>query len=334
MLFHLLLNSFLVFCILSLSIEVVLRIFGIRNGRICTLCRALPFFKIPFDALVYGIYGESVFLNLNPISCDVYFDTLISKFISIHHATELTASQHLIIPQYLAMRIPPVLLQGSIFCIIGISVLMIAYKMVQFFISKRMLQSIMRCATPCARQISNAQLRAAVEKSQTTILMSPEIDIPFAANKQIIVFAENLSTELSQEEFEAVVAHELEHLRWKDPILKGLCEGISAFFWWIPTGWTLRRLEADQERASDASIQRYGIDSHALAEAIIKVIKKVRIARSTPVTVCHFASSAHSNLDRLKEITSDERSFQTIFNLRCVVGGVCCLLFFISFWMC
>lgn len=51
--------------------------------------------------------------------------------------------------------------------------------------------------------------------------------------------------------FEAVVAHELERIRWKDPYIK-ICSALFAsLLWWIPLKGWLNKIEMDQEEASD-----------------------------------------------------------------------------------
>jgi len=334
MLFHLILNSFFVFCILALLIECTLRIFNIKNGRIRTFCRALPFLKIPCDLFVFGFYGDSLLANFNPFSCDIFLTNLASSLFSSHFQTELSPGQHVIIPQYIAMFIPSHWLHFFLVITIIISIVMSLKKFFQFIASKLYLKNILRSSSPCTRPISNEQLRNNIQKLQALILTSTEITIPFAANKQFILFPENLVAELSQEEFEAIVAHELEHLLWKDPLLKVYCAGICALLWWIPTGWWLRRLEDEQERASDASIHRYGMDHLVLGAAIIKVIHRVKGLKYELPIACHFASSKNNNLKRFKDILEAHPASQKYDRSRCIVGTAFCLLTFICFWMC
>lgn len=334
MLFHLFLNSLLVFCILSLFIDCILRIFDLKNSRICVLCRSLPFLKIPLDILVYGFYGDSLFLNFNPFSCEVYLEHFINKWLPSQFSAELSPSEHLIIPQYIAMQIPSAWLQLFLICTVAISLSTMSYKVAQYLISRKQLKTMIDAAIRCAREITNEKLRNCFEKNSAQLLTTSEISIPFATHHNMILFPEHLIKELTQEEFEAVVAHELEHLRWKDPLLKTFCEALCAFFWWIPTRWCLQNLEADQERASDSSIELYGIETCALAQAIVKAIQKAKFAKQELPSVCHFASSRSSHIGRMEELLKTTQNLQNRYSGRTILGVVFCVMTFFSFWMC
>jgi beta-lactamase regulating signal transducer with metallopeptidase domain len=142
--------------------------------------------------------------------------------------------------------------------------------------------------------------------------------------------------ELSQDEFEAVVAHEFEHLRWKDPLLKIFCSSISTLCWWIPTIWWLKKLEIDQEEASDSGLGKYGIDSVFLASAIIKVLEKAKSLKMTydlaPTCSLH---SSKSNIKRFEALlNSDHKAQSPFFRWAEAIGCLLCSLAFICFWMC
>ncbi|MBA3816023.1 MAG: M48 family metalloprotease [Parachlamydiaceae bacterium] len=62
----------------------------------------------------------------------------------------------------------------------------------------------------------------------------------FATFGNRIVFPEALVNALSQQEFEAIITHEWQHLRWKDPHTKIIGSLIAHFFWWLPTLWWMK----------------------------------------------------------------------------------------------
>ena len=90
-------------------------------------------------------------------------------------------------------------------------------------------------------------------------LLSPKIHIPEGLN-------------LTEGEYEAVLAHEKEHIRFKDNWARLLLELIEALFWWVPTRGLHRRIEEGQEVGADKRVK----DPLDLATAILKC------ARHTP----------------------------------------------------
>src|SRR5436189_2644348 len=105
MILHLILNSLFVFVLLASTIEFLLFVFQINNLRTRYLCRLLPILKIPFDLLVFTFFDESLWMNLNPFSCEIYVYELLSRFISLP-MLDAVVQTHLIIPQYLAAQMP------------------------------------------------------------------------------------------------------------------------------------------------------------------------------------------------------------------------------------
>ena len=123
------------------------------------------------------------------------------------------------------------------------------------------IRKIFNSSSSCTKSIINKRLQQDLTLSKTVILTSTELEIPMAAYRHYILVPKNLAEDLSQDEFEAVIAHEFEHLRWRDPLLKIFCSSICTLCWWIPTIWWLKKLEVDQEEASDSGLCKYGIDS-------------------------------------------------------------------------
>lgn len=67
MILQVLLNSFLVFFILAFIVEACLFLFRIKNARVRYVCRLVPILKLPFDLLVFAVYGEGSVLTLSGI---------------------------------------------------------------------------------------------------------------------------------------------------------------------------------------------------------------------------------------------------------------------------
>lgn len=332
MIFHLLLNSFIVFIILTLLIELFLSVFKIANARLRYLLRLLPILKFPFDLLVFVFFDDYLFVNFNPFSCQVYMQDLMTNFAHLHIQNELAPTEHFIIPQYIASYIPPNLLNITIMSMILISLGIIIRKVYLFFRARSYLKEIFSSSSPCDRPIYNANLLGRLKQGNIIIRISDAIQIPFAANLYYIFMPKNLVAELSQEEFESVIVHELEHLRWKDPISKMVCDLLCALFWWLPSVWWLKRLELEQEDACDAEVYKYGIDVSALASAMIKVIKQAKYPNYRFAAIASFDSPKNSHIRRIENILNIKNKntycWHDIFGVgSCVLASVC-------FWMC
>lgn len=333
MILHLILNSLIVFLALALFVELILYTLRVKNLRICYLCRSLPILKIPFDLLIFLFYGDSLFINLNPLSCEIYVQELIASFFPAYMPQATT--EHLIIPQYIASQISSLwLLALTIVVVLGATAGIIR-KLFQFFHSRSYLKHVLQSSSPCSRRILNIPLQNTLQQLHAIVLISPDVEIPFAANSRYILFPQKLLNKLTQNEFEAVISHEIEHLRWRDPFLKLLCALICTICWWIPTNWWLKRFIADQEQASDAGVHLYGIDRCALASAVTKTLRNASNIPFDTTAICLFDSSQSTHLKRIERILNASGiASGNQYVPSCILGLAICLVAFVSLWMC
>lgn len=329
MIFHLILNSLLVFLILSLAIEFCISLFSLKNARLRYLLRLLPIAKFPFDLLVFSTYGENLFLNLNPFSCAFYVQELVTYLLSSKgHPT----SSSLIIPQYIANYIPPALLLSITSATLFISLLIFFKKIFHLIHSHSYLKKILLHSSPCNRTLVNPSLARALKQSKIHMRLSREVMTPLAAGKSTILLPQSLASAYSQKEFEAVIAHEVEHLKWKDPLMRFLSQCICTLFWWIPTRWLTKRLEDDQEEASDLTIHKYGIDPYDLSTALLKTVKHNKMYPIPLTAVCPFVSTQSPYKKRLETLLNSEDSSRG--GKRIYLAAFFCLLAFFSLWAC
>lgn len=327
MIFHLVFNSLFVFIALSLFVELFLFLFQIKNARLRTVCRYFPIFKLPFDLLIFTFFDESLFVNLNPFSCELFFQNFIGKIFQIN--SEVT---QLVPTQYLANKIPTWITLGLSALCLGI----IGRKLYLLVVSNLYLRNILASSIPCPRAITNDQLKEKLMRLKVNLSVSPDSVVPFAAHRSNIIFPQSLYTHYSQEEFEAIIAHELEHLRWNDPLLKMVNRITFALFWWVPSEWWIRRLETDQEMASDLAIHRYGIEPHNLASAFVKTAKRAKGMKLQMVAaLCPFAGRNSNHSIRIENILRSGATVRSPFiPLKFALGIGLCLLSFFSLWIC
>lgn len=90
----------------------------------------------------------------------------------------------------------------------------------------------------------------------------------------VLLLPEGLAERLSDEEFRAVLAHELCHVRRRDNLTVAVHMLVEALFWFFPLVWWVgARLIFERERACDESTLAAGHDPATYAESILKVCK-------------------------------------------------------------
>lgn len=279
------------------------------------MMRLLPMFSLAIDFFFSKLSTGNL---LNPLHCESCIQKLF-----LHFAPELKhylAEHNIAWSRHLASQMPDVLFTTFLLSFCAISAIVFVRKIVQILSFNRSLYTLIEEGDPCQRKIENQNLSHALKKQRVKIFVTDAVQSPMAAYLRTILIPKNLAELLPQDEFEAVVSHELEHLRWKDPILKLLCQIGSTLFWWVPTRWWLKRVDQDQEMSADASVQRYSLDSTALASALVKIAGKH--GRSAPVTFCAFAAGkANALLARLR-MTLDPSAtpLQKNLLLRALIG--------------
>ena len=92
--------------------------------------------------------------------------------------------------------------------------------------------------------------------------------------KPVILLPQGIAGQLTQEELNAILAHELCHWRRRDNLLAAIHMAVEALFWFFPLVWWLgARLNAERERACDESVLAIGNDPEIYAGSILKVCR-------------------------------------------------------------
>ena len=114
-----------------------------------------------------------------------------------------------------------------------------------------------------------AELRAPVE-----ILLSRESLEPgiFGIARPVLIWPEGISEHLDDRHLEAVMAHELWHVRRRDNLAAAVHMVVEALFWFHPLVWWVgARLVDEREQACDEAVLQLGSERHVYAESILKV---------------------------------------------------------------
>jgi len=294
-------STFIMFFLMVLIAESLLWIFGIKNPRARAIVRLIPILKMPLEVLCVR---ENLFVDLNIFSCSSILKTWI---LPLFVAEEQLLANKLTLSQYIAYEIPVALTSLCIMSLLLFLGFMVC-KIIRFFYAFHTLQKICDSADAYERVITNVVLKQKIKNKKVQILVSSLVVVPCAFHSKYIVFPEFVN-ELSQEEFEAVTAHELEHLRWFDPLIKFTSLFISSLFFWIPASLWLNKLEHEQEHASDLSIQHYGLSELSFANAIMKMMKQIQTNRQNIklfIPACTLIRNSSSSFCRIQAILKNQ----------------------------
>jgi len=102
-------------------------------------------------------------------------------------------------------------------------------------------------------------------------LLEPSV---FGIFRPVLVLPEGIEQRLSQEQLEAVIAHEMCHIYRRDNLLSSIHMAVATIFWFYPVvRWVGTRLLDERERACDEQVVKQGSDPQAYAEGILKVCR-------------------------------------------------------------
>lgn len=87
----------------------------------------------------------------------------------------------------------------------------------------------------------------------------------------VLLWPERISRHLEEGHLEAILAHEVMHVRRWDNLISTIHMLVEAIFWFHPLVWWLgARLVDERERACDEAVLELGSDRHTYAESILK----------------------------------------------------------------
>jgi beta-lactamase regulating signal transducer with metallopeptidase domain len=96
-----------------------------------------------------------------------------------------------------------------------------------------------------------------------------------ALPRPVIVLPRDLIDRLAPEELDAILAHELVHVRRGDFLLRPLELAVGALYWWLPfLPWVRARLRAAEEAACDAEVvRRLPSSRRAYADGLLDAVE-------------------------------------------------------------
>jgi beta-lactamase regulating signal transducer with metallopeptidase domain len=123
----------------------------------------------------------------------------------------------------------------------------------------------------CLRAASTVASHAPVPVKTASSFLEPGL---VGIWRPVILLPHGLSQQLTQGEMDAILAHELCHLRRRDNLLAAMHMLVEGLFWFHPLVWWIgSRLVEERERACDESVVGSGIRPLVYAEGILKICR-------------------------------------------------------------
>ncbi len=110
-------------------------------------------------------------------------------------------------------------------------------------------------------------------RKRIELLLSPASLEPgiFGITRPVLVWPEGISEHLQDAHLEAILAHEVWHVRRRDNLAAAIHMVVEAIFWFHPLVWWLgARLVEERERACDEEVLQSGSERRVYAESILK----------------------------------------------------------------
>jgi bla regulator protein BlaR1 len=119
--------------------------------------------------------------------------------------------------------------------------------------------------------ISTLKLSTPIEVRSSPGLLEPGV---VGILRSTLLLPEGIAQQLTPPQLEAVLAHELCHVRRRDNLFAAIHMMVEAMFWFHPLVWWIgARLVEERERACDEGVLSLGGEPRVYAEAILSVCK-------------------------------------------------------------
>lgn len=341
-------NALFAYLTTLLLIETFLKVLRVKRPRFKSLIRLIPLLKLPLDiwladwsrwALLHGIIpldceGGSRFLLIGCSWMDALSNTVLFP-IAFKIGFELVGGYSFSVADLLSPLVNSELVRAISYSFMALTFLRCIVLLITFVRNIRYKREFLNQCIPCYRSVENLLLIRAFKKTRIEICVHSRYKgSPILAgfSNPKIVFPKSLLDCLDQKEFEAIIAHELQHAKNKDNFIRAVISLINVLFWWIPTGRLINSIELQQELACDQKCTEYNIEAVELASGIVKVAKY-----STPPVLCFGAHLFCRRLlkMRIHKLLDDDTDTNPIRDKLLIAFGllVASTIFFGKFWI-
>lgn len=313
--FNLILNSFLAFVTVAFLAFVFLCLFRVKAPRFKALLLCVPLLKLVLDPFLYDFDHWALLHQMNPFLSEpgsrsfnvmAGIPPFLCSLAPIQFGMQLALYQNhtFSLADCLVLSLTPFWVRMTVGLFALISFISCGIRLIQWRRSSRLLSEMVRNSQPCPRLLQNDLLQKTIQRCRVRIRSSSQAQIPCAIGRKTILFPDGLLQQLTQEEFEAVLAHELSHLLWCDSFFRTTGHLLCSLFWWIPIKLWMQKIEKSQEEACDRAVDRYGIPRLALASALLITAKEAKKAKPASAACL---LEPHATFDRVRLLMQERK---------------------------
>jgi len=214
-------------------------------------------------------------------------------------------------------------------CIYFIGMLIMTIRIIYAYLLIRQLKSKGLYPAPVAfNQHMNDVIRQLNIVSTVRLYLSDRVNVPVMLGfiKPIILLPVSIATHLTSAQIEAIITHELAHIRRWDYLINLLQSIIEAVFFFNPFVWLLSKIMRDErEKACDEMVVQ-AVPPYTYATALLALEK---INGTKRLTLAANGHTPFKLLNRIKHFTMKENPMMTIrqkaFSILLIVIGLGCI---------
>ncbi len=172
---------------------------------------------------------------------------------------------------------------------------------------RRLVLSLPKAADPrLVRMVSKCQEELELSKIEVRMAGTGgpySSSVPHAA----VIIPESIMYELSDQELQCLLVHELAHLQRHDPLWRICGRCVSSIYWFLPAVYSLCRQQASAaEELCDAAVLRVA-DGLAYSQALLRIARTL-IGRTPTLAIGALSVSREESLEqRIKRLLSSDR---------------------------
>jgi len=160
-----------------------------------------------------------------------------------------------------------------------------------------------------------ARLRGQIPVLRSRNMMEPGI---FGIFRPVMLWPEGLSARLENEHLEAILAHELMHVRRHDNLTASIHMVVEAVFWFHPMVWWMEsRMLEERERACDEAVVQLAARPEVYADSLLKAC---RFCAESPLKCVSGISGANLK-KRIVRIMTDHVAHKLNFGRKLLLGA-------------
>ena len=145
----------------------------------------------------------------------------------------------------------------------------------------------------------------------------------FGFIRPILLWPAGLSDRLDDAQIEAIMAHEIEHVRRHDNLTSAIHAFVEALFWFHPLVWWMgTKLNEERERACDEKVIEQNARPDAYAESILKVCSFCM----EPASACISGVSGADLKSRILRIMSQRSTSTLTVGRKCILWAAALLI--------